>query len=179
MTADEQTCLDALWKAEGAENGPIARHSERVFRLAEKLAGDRPIDVELLRCASYLHEIGLFEPVDGKDAYVTEGRHYAEQLLADWEPERLRRCGDAIEFHHASHSQEAKGLEVELVRRADRIELSQGLDRQGLDRAVIKEGRQAVPVDGFLPAVLKLLARHALHRPAAMPGIFLAHGRAR
>jgi HD superfamily phosphodiesterase len=179
MTPDEQACLDALHVAEGRPDGPMARHSERVFLLAEKLAGGQDIDRELLRCACYLHDIGLFEPVDGHDAYVTEGRRYAERLLAHWEPDRLRRCADAVEFHHASRSQESKGLEVELVRRADRIEVSQALDRQGLDRAVIREIRQAVPVRGFTPAVLRLLGRHALRRPGSLPGIFRAGGRAR
>ena len=180
MTTDEHACLEALHRAEGRPNGPIARHSERVFLLAEKLAADRTIDRELLRCASYLHEIGLFEPVGGvAHAYVTEGRLYANQLLGHWRPDRLQRCGDAIEYHHASGSQESKGLEVELVRRADRVELSQGLLREGLPAGEVRAIRRAVPVRGFVPAIAKLLARHALHRPGSMPGIFLAHGRAR
>src|SRR3954469_19177062 len=87
MTPDEQACLAALHTAEGKPDGPIARHSERVFLLAEQLAGDREIDRELLRCARSLHDIGLFEPVDGRDAYVTEGRHFAERRLAHWDPE--------------------------------------------------------------------------------------------
>jgi hypothetical protein len=172
MTADEQACRDALRAAEGVAEGPIERHSERVFLLAGKLARGREIDAELLRCAAYLHDIGLFDAVATKAAYVTDGRRVTEELLAHWEPERLRRCADAVELHHTLRSQEARGLEVELLRVADRIEVSQGLLRAGLPRAEVRAIRREVPVDGFVGAVARGLARAAVRRPRSLPRIF-------
>lgn len=168
MTADEQRCLEALQRASGGENGPIERHSRRVFLLAEELAAGRDIDRELLACACWLHDIGLYPSVATKAAYVTDGRRVAEELLADWPAERLRLCADVVELHHEPRSQETRGLEVELLRLADRVEVSQGLLRAGLPRAVVRRIRREVPVRGFVPEVLRGLGRHAVRRPARM-----------
>ena len=172
VTPDAQLCLDALQAAEGGEGGPIERHSDRVFLLAERLAGDREVDRELLRCAAWLHDIGLFDPPGVKDAYVTSGRHRTEELLRHWEPERLRRCADAVELHHELRSQEAHGLEVELLRLADRVEVSQGLLTSGLPRAEVRAIRKQVPVRGFVPAVMRGLGRSAVRRPLSLWRIF-------
>lgn len=169
MTPDESRCRAALRAACGSEEGPIERHSRRVFLLTDQLAGQRPFDRELLACACWLHDIGLYPPHSTRAAYVTDGRRVVEELLADWEPERRRRCADAVEFHHEPRSQEHRGLEVELLRLADRIEVSQGLLRAGLPRATVRRIRREVPVRGFLPAVLRGLARQ---RPASLPRIF-------
>jgi hypothetical protein len=169
VTSSETACLDALRAACGSVEGPIERHSRRVLMLAEELAAGRAIDRELLACACWLHDIGLYPPYSTRAAYVTDGRRVAEELLAGWEPERLRRCADAVEFHHEPRSQAHRGLEVELLRLADRIEVSQGLLRAGLPRAVVKRIRREVPVRGFVPAVVRGLAKQ---RPASLPRIF-------
>ncbi|MDX6664541.1 MAG: hypothetical protein QOG68_747, partial [Solirubrobacteraceae bacterium] len=150
MTADEQRCRDALRAACGAEEGPIERHSRRVLLFAERLAGDRAFDREVIACACWLHDIGLYPSVATKAAYVTDGRRVAEELLAGWEPERLRLCADAVELHHEPRSQAHRGLEVELLRVADRVEVSQGLLRAGLPRAFVRSVRRDVPVRGFV-----------------------------
>jgi hypothetical protein len=172
VSPDEQRCRDALRAASGGAEGPIERHSRRVFLLAEQLAGDRGFDRELLACACWLHDIGLYESVATKAAYVTDGRRVAQELLADWPAERLRLCADAVEFHHEPRSQSARGLEVELLRVADRIEVSQGLLRAGLPRATIRRIRGEVPVRGFVPEVSRLLARHFVRRPGSVLRIF-------
>ena len=177
-TPDEQACRAALRAASGRSDGPIERHSDRVFLLAERLAGERPIDRELLRCACLLHDIGLYPSVASRDAYVTDGRVLAERLLVGWEPQRLRVCGDAIERHHELRSQAHRGLEVELLRVADRIEVSQGVLRAGLSRDVVREIRREIPVRGFVPEVLRGLGRAARERPASLPRIFFPRGRA-
>ena len=171
MTASESRCLAALQAACGTEGGPIERHSRRVLLLAEELAAGREIDRELLACACWLHDIGLYPSVATKAAYVTDGRRVAEELLADWPPERLRRCADAVEFHHEPRAQAHRGLEVELLRVADRIEVSQGLLRGGLPRATVSRIRRDVPVRGFVPEVLRGLGRAARERPRSLPRI--------
>jgi HD superfamily phosphodiesterase len=44
---------------------------------AERLAGDRPFDRELLLCACWLHDLGLFTV--SRDPYVTEGARLAPE----------------------------------------------------------------------------------------------------
>lgn len=168
MTPDERLCRDALRAAEGGEGGPIERHSERVARFALALAGSRPVDEELLRCACWLHDIGLFDDPSAKDAYVTTGRARTRELLAHWEPARLQRCCDAVELHHTLRPVTDRGYEVELLWRADRVEVSGGLLTGGLPRRVVRSVRREVPVAGFIPAVLRGLGRSARHRPRSL-----------
>ena len=172
MTADEQACLDALRAAEGDEGGPVERHSERVHRFAVAIAAGRVFDDELLRCACWLHDIGLFDGPGATAAYVTTGRARTRELLAHWEPARLQRCCDAVELHHTLRPVRDRGLEVELLWRADRVEVSQGLLREGLDRALIRSVRSEVPVRGFVPAVVRGLGRSLRNRPGSMWRIF-------
>src|SRR5262249_17222696 len=77
-TPAAQAALQALRAAAGA-NGPMERHCLRQFAIAERLAGDRAFDRELLLCACWLHDAGLYIP--SRDPYVTEGAR-----LADREP---------------------------------------------------------------------------------------------
>jgi len=60
--------LEALRAAAGA-NGPMERHCLRQFAIAERRAGDRAFDRELLLCACWLHDAGLYTP--SRDPYVT------------------------------------------------------------------------------------------------------------
>jgi hypothetical protein len=170
----ERACLDALRELAGAPDRPLERHSVRAYLLAVELAGEQDVDRELLLCAALLHDAGLYPGAETKAAYVTDGRVLAERVLGPfgWAAERLTRCGDAVERHHELRSQAARGAEVELLRRADRIEVSQGLIREGLDRAVVRDIRRRVPVKGFVPEIARLLARAARRRPASLPRIF-------
>jgi hypothetical protein len=177
VSVDEERCRDALRAACGADEGPIERHSLRVFRLALELAGEREIDRELLLCACWLHDIGLYPAVATKAAYVTDGRRVADELLAGWEADRLRRCGDAIEHHHELRSQARRGPEVELLRLADRIEVSQGLLLAGVPRAWFRALRREIPARGFVGEVLRGLGRAAVQRPRSLPQILFPPSR--
>ena len=67
-TPAAQAALEALRTAAGA-NGPMERHCLRQFAIAERLAGNRALDRELLLCACWLHDAGLYTP--SRDPYVT------------------------------------------------------------------------------------------------------------
>src|SRR4051812_10173184 len=85
-------CLQALRELSGETEGPMERHCLRVFLIAERLAGGQDFDRELMICASWLHDAGLWCPSDA--SYVTEGARLAERILAPfgWPTERLQRC---------------------------------------------------------------------------------------
>jgi hypothetical protein len=55
-----------------------------------------------------------------------------------WPPERLQRCMDACEQHHAPRSRMALGLEVELIRQSDLVDVTAGLVNFGLDRGWLR-----------------------------------------
>jgi hypothetical protein len=82
---------------------------------------------------------------------VTEGARLADRVLAPfgWPPERLQRCMDACEQHHAPRSRLAMGLEVELVRQADLVDVTAGIVNFGLDRQWVRALFRDVPRDGF------------------------------
>ena len=89
-TPAAQAALEALRAAAGS-NSPMERHCLRQFAIAERLAGHGAFDRELLLCACWLHDLGLY--TDSRDPYVTEGARLAARVLApfDWPPERLQR----------------------------------------------------------------------------------------
>ncbi len=171
-TPAERASLDTLRDLVGGPNGPIERHSIRVFLIAEELAkrGGIDADRELLLCAAILHDAGLYPGAATKAAYVTDGCVLAHRLLEDagWEPERVRLAGDAVERHHELRPQWSRGAEVELLRRADLVEVSQWTIRFGIPRSFLRSLEPRLPRKGFVPEVLRQLGIAARQRPATL-----------
>jgi hypothetical protein len=160
-TDAEAAALQALRAATGETGGDMERHTMRQYLIAERLADTRaiPYDRELLLCASFLHDSGLYGPASTGDVYITDSARYARRTLESlgWPEERLRVCLDACEQHHAFTSRWSMGNEVELVRRSDLVEVLPELVRFGIPRAWLKrELWRAVPRAGFWPATLEL-----------------------
>jgi hypothetical protein len=177
-TPASQAALAAL-RAVAGSDGPMERHCLRQFTIAERLAGDRAFDRELLLCACWLHDVGLF--VHGHDPYVTEGARLAARVLEPfgWPRERLQRCMDACEQHHAPRSRIAMGLEVELVRQADLVDVTAGLVNFGLDRGWLRDLFREVPRAGLWRLIASAVLSELRHRPASLTGVFLSPRRTR
>ncbi len=165
-------CLATLRDLTGEVGGPMERHSLRVVLLAEELArmGGHTVDSEVLICAGLLHDIGLYPGAASKAAYVTDSRRLAETLLAEagWPPERVRLTADAVEHHHELRAQWDRGVEVELLRRADLVEVSHGLIPAGIPRTFRQDLLQRIPRQGFVGEVLRGLGRSVRERPASL-----------
>lgn len=168
-----RACLQALRAAAGQSAGPMERHCLRTFLIADRLAGGRRIDREVLACASWLHDAGLWSRSD--DPYVTEAARLAERTLEPfgWPAERVQLCMDACEQHHAPTSREDMGLEVELIRRADLIEVSGGVVAFGVPRAWLRELFRAVPRNGFYPMITRAVAAELRARPGTLRQVFV------
>jgi hypothetical protein len=138
VASSELACRDALRARAGCVNGPIERHSVRVFLIMEELARQVriPLDREVSLCAALLHDAGLYDPAGRPRLYLTRGRVSATRLIDpfEWPAEKKRRCLDAIEFHHRLRPQWRLGNEVELLRLADLVDANRGLARFGLSR---------------------------------------------
>jgi HD domain len=151
-TDAERACLKALREATRMADGPMERHCLRVFVIAERLAAelDRRVDREVLLSASLLHDVGAYGVAPEGDAYTSEGRRFAAQLLDPfgWTEIRVRACGDAIEHHH------------ELT---EMWELSRGWLR-GLFTAV--------PREGIYGEIARIAAGIVRERPETIPDIF-------
>jgi hypothetical protein len=172
----ERASLEALRTASGETDGAMERHCVRQFLIAERLAEDagQDADRELLLCAAFLHDTGLYPSVKSHDAYVTDGRHLGERTLAPfgWEPARLTRCLDAIEEHHALRDRSSLGAEVELIRRADLVDVSAGLVNFGIDRWWIRGLVREIPRSGFYRFLAGAIWQMARERPRSLPRIF-------
>jgi hypothetical protein len=152
-------------------------HCLRVYEIAAELARRRGIDPdrELLLCAAWLHDAGLYAGAASGEPYVVDGRRLAVAELArfNWAPERLELLSDAIERHHDIRSQWRRGAEVELIRRADLVDVSGGLARFGLDRPWLHDLFARVPRRGMFAEIGRLVGRALRERPGSMAAIFL------
>jgi hypothetical protein len=73
----------------------------------------------------------------------------------------------------------ALGLEVELVRRSDLVDVSAGLVGFGLDRAWLRELFREVPRDGLWRLIGAAVRDELRHRPQTLMAVFVRPGRAR
>ena len=105
---------------------------------------------------------------------MREGAEYTAEILRGrgWEEERIRLCFDAIERHHELRTQWDRGAEVELIRRADLVDISSGLVRYGLSRDWLKDLFRSVPRDGTYRTIGYEVARVLRYRPLTVPQIF-------
>jgi HD domain len=177
----EAVALEALRSATGETDGDMERHTVRQYLIAERLADTRGIayDREVLLCASFLHDAGLYGPASSGDVYIKDSARYARRTLEPlgWPEQRLRVCIDACEQHHALTSRWWMPNEVELVRRSDLVEVLPEVVRFGIPRSWLKrELWQAVPRAGFWPATLAITRAHWRRM---LPGMFRPsiHGR--
>lgn len=172
-----RACLAELRTLCGETDGPMERHGLRVYEIARELARRRGLDVdtELLACVAWLHDAGLYPGAASADTYVVDGRRLLERILAsfEWPAGRVALAGDAVERHHELRPQWKRGGEVELIRRADLLDISGGAVRFGLDRAWLRALFARVPRDGLVPEIARLVGGALRHRPLTMLEIFL------
>lgn len=111
-----------------------------------------------------------------RDPYVTEGARLSARVLQPfgWPPERLQRCMDACEQHHAPRSRMAMGLEVELVRQADLVDVTAGIVNFGPDPGWLRALLRNIPRDGFWRLVGRSVLGELRHRPASLTAVFFA-----
>lgn len=154
----------------------MERHGLRVFLIADRLATAREaeIDREVLLIAGLLHDVGLYDQASHGGVYVKEGAEFTAELLRaqSWDEDRIRLCFDAIERHHELRSQWGRGAEVELIRRADLVDLTSGVVRFGLSREWLRDLSKSVPRDGTYDTIGREVGRLLLHRPLTFPQIF-------
>lgn len=177
-TAAELAALRALRQLAGADSA-MERHCHRQFLIAERLAGERPYDRELVLCACWLHDAGVY--IDSSAPYVTEGGLLAAQVVEPfaWEPDRRQRLHDACEQHHAPRSRIGLGLEVELLRQSDLVDVSAGLVNFGIDRGWLKALFREIPRSGFVPLLGRIAVHELRSRPTSLAWVFVAPKRTR
>jgi hypothetical protein len=172
----EERCLAELRDACGETTGPMERHCVRIFLFVEALARRRGLDVdrEVVLCAAFLHDVGIYPSRSQGGVYTDESGELARRLFteAGADAGRTQLAADACAYHHARRSQMDRGAEVELVRLADQIEVFGGLRRHGLPRDQVQATFDEVPRDGLYGHIAKLTLRAIRDRPLTLPKIF-------
>jgi hypothetical protein len=153
-------------------------HVYRVVNFARALTPDQPERDEKLAIAAAFHDLAAFDTLDylvpsieAQDAWLKQtGREtWSDELaLIVAEHHRLSRYGSARPYAPL----------VEAVRRADLVDVSQGLIRFGLPRSYVKDVRAAFDASVFFERVIPsgtLRAVRQLQRPGfLLPGNALA-----
>lgn len=177
QTPAELEALAAVREATGETAGPMERHGLRVFRIACEMAELRELEVdrEVLLVAGFLHDLGLYDSISRGGVYVKDGAEFAAEMLEKhgWDAGRIELCSNAIERHHELRSQWQAGNEVELMRKADLIDVSSGLVASGVSRSWLRELNAAIPRDGTYREIARLLGHALRERPLSVPRIFL------
>jgi len=170
-------CLIALRRATGIDEGPMELHSLRVERIALRLADleDHDVDELALRCAALLHDIGLYDPWWDGGPYPQASGQAAQEVLGKvgFASRRLALCRSAVRRHHAPTDQSSLGKEVELLRRADLIDISRGVISFGLPRQWLVDLFDQLPRTGFGRHVAWLFVSRSLATPESARAFFL------
>jgi HD superfamily phosphodiesterase len=176
QTDAEGRALSGLRDASGETDGVMERHCVRCFLLCEKLAARHSADLdrEVVLCAAFLHDIGVYDSVTHGGVYTQEGAALAREMAleAGWDERRAGLCADACAYHHSVRSKWELGAEVETMRLADRIEVFAGLFRGGLGREDVREVNAEVPREGFYRGLAGVAWPMLRSRPLTVPQIF-------
>jgi predicted hydrolase (HD superfamily) len=173
-TAVVAGALARLRTLAGLDSG-MERHCLRVLHIAGHIAGDRSwsVDGEVLTVAAILHDIGLYDAAS-RGVYTADGALFAREMLSShgWPQARVELCANAIERHHELRRQLRYGAEVEAIRLADRVDLSNGMLSAGLDRYWLRALTQEIPRVGLVKELTWLIGRMMRRRPGSLLGIF-------
>jgi HD domain-containing protein len=141
-------------------------HVYRVVNLCLAIMGDSRVELEKIAVAGVFHDLGIWtnNTFDYIAPSVTIAREYlAARGIADWIPEIEAMI---VDHHKVTTSRAHPQPLVESFRRADWIDVSRGLRRFGLPRAVIAAVAATWPNAGFHRRLVELtidrLSQHPL-----------------
>lgn len=139
-------------------------HVYRVVNFARAFTPETPDRDEKLAVAAAFHDLGAFDTLDylvpsieAQDAWLQSTGRAAwstELALMVAEHHRMSRYGPDRPF----------AALVEAVRRADLVDVSQGLVRFGLPRAYVREVRASFDASAFFARVIPLGTLRAIRR---------------
>ena len=163
--------LDAVLDAHASRLGCDAigyrHHAYRVANFYWQLLPGNPAVLEKLSIAVAFHDLGIWTA--GTFDYLPPSRALArEHLRAVGRPDWQDEVDAMIDHHHRLRRMPPEAhASVEMFRRADWIDVSRGVLRFGLPRAVVREVRAAFPDAGFHRRLLQLTLQRLRRHPLA------------
>jgi len=117
-------------------------HVQRVHDLALRIAKKEKADVNIVRIAAYLHDIGRKEEFDskGKISHVERGAQLADQILSKYniseeDKNNIKHC---IHAHSYRHGIKPETIEAKVIFDSDKLD---SIGAIGIGRAFLFSGR--------------------------------------
>jgi predicted metal-dependent HD superfamily phosphohydrolase len=154
--------IQAHAPALGRDRLAYTNHVLRVLRFFQELGGGCPDQVVI---AAAFHDLGIW--TDGTFDYLMPSVRLAHQYLESTGHGSHAPEVEAIILNHhkLTRYRGPFGRSVELFRRADLVDVSLGLIRFGIQRAVVRDIRASLPNSGFHRRLTTLVVRQLLHHP--------------
>ncbi len=97
-------------------------HVLRVLCLAERIGSVEGADMDILRTAVLLHDIGRPEEIREGVCHAQVGAAKARQILAGWPSDRVGAVADAIATHRFRNDAAPQTLEARILYDADKLD---------------------------------------------------------
>jgi uncharacterized protein len=105
-----------------ADSAHDFHHVLRVLRLAERIGSAEGADMEILRAAALLHDIGRAEEMQYAMCHAEAGAAKARQILADWPSDKVEAVAHAIATHRFRNDAVPLSLEAKALYDADKLD---------------------------------------------------------
>ncbi len=112
-------------------------HVLRVLALAERIGSAEGADLEILRAAVLLHDIGRREELASGRCHAEVGAERARQILSDWPPEQVEAIAQAIATHRFRNHAPPQTPEAKALFDADKLD---SIGAIGIARAYVVGG---------------------------------------
>jgi len=97
-------------------------HVLRVYRLVEHIGLAEGADMEILRPAALLHDIGRSEELETGESHAIISARRAREILAGNDPERVDAIAQVIEQHRYRANTQPSSLEAMVLFDADKLD---------------------------------------------------------
>ena len=112
-------------------------HILRVWALAERIGAGEGADLEILRPAVLLHDIGRPEELSNGRCHAAVGAEKARQILSDWPPDKVEAIAHAIATHRFRDDLVPQTLEAKVLFDSDKLD---SIGAVGVARAYVISG---------------------------------------
>ncbi len=137
----EDSGLDLL-RSVSPYGDALENHCIRLADLSLALAANRGVemDEDLLRCATYLHDVGLCVKSPGQPNYLKRGLAHVRPHVQRWgvSGRDLQMLEEVMLFSHSLRPVPGSTPQADLVRLAVSVEHSWGVLSHGIDRATLR-----------------------------------------
>jgi len=97
-------------------------HILRVLHLVERIGVAEGADMEILRTAALLHDIGRAEEIRDGVCHAEIGAEKAREVLAEWPPDKVEAVAHAIATHRFRNDAAPQTLEARILYDADKLD---------------------------------------------------------